>query len=253
MFADTLYLFNKYMRITLRMPLWSLFTLIQPLIWLFIFGALFKNFAQLPGFPAGTYIDYFVPGVLIMTVLFGSSWSGVSLLREITSGTVAKMLVSPVSRTAIVLSRVLHSAIQVIAQTFLILVVAWLIGADVSMNPLYIIAAMALVLLLGVAFASISNGLAILLQREEPLVVLGNMMTLPLMFFSTAMVPKDFMPEWIQYAAKVNPIDYAVSGVRAILIGTPDIGVFFTGLVVLLFFAAVTLGWAISAFKTLRD
>lgn len=253
MIADTWYLFNKYMRITMRMPLWSLFTLIQPMIWLFIFGALFKNFAALPGFPADSYIDYFVPGVLIMTVLFGSSWSGVSLLREITSGTVARMLVSPVSRSAIVLGRVLHSAVQVVVQTLLILIVAWLIGADLTTNVARVAGAMALILLLGIAFASISNGLAILLQREEPLVVIGNMMTLPLMFFSTALVPKTFMPEWIQMVATVNPIDYAVGGVRAILIGTPDTEAFFMSLAVLLVFAIATLAWAISAFKALRD
>ena len=252
MLADTWYLFNKYFRITMRMPLWSLFTLIQPLIWLFIFGALFQNFADLPGFPADSYIDFFVPGVLIMTVLFGSSWSGVSLLREITAGTVDKMLVSPVSRTSIVLSRVLHSAVQVVAQTFLILVVAWIIGADVSMNPLDVLGALVIVLLLGVSFASISNGLAITLEREEPLVVIGNMMTLPLMFFSTALVPVDFMPGWIRYITVINPIDYAVTSVRSVLVessGDP----FAVGLIVLALFAVATLAWAISAFGSLKD
>lgn len=148
MLSDTWYLFGKYMRITIRMPWWSLFTLVQPLIWLLIFGQLFKNIAQLPGFPANSYVDFFVPGVLIMTVLFGSSWSGVSLLREITAGTVDKMLVAPVSRVAIVLSRVLHSAVQVLAQTLIILAVALIAGAATSVNPIHIAMAMLIVFLL---------------------------------------------------------------------------------------------------------
>lgn len=253
MLADTWYLFSKYVKISIRMPLWSLFALIQPLIWLFIFGSLFKYFANLPGFPAETYVDYFLPGVLIMTVLFGSSWAGVSLLREINAGTVDKMLVSPVSRVAIVLSRVLHSAVQVVIQALIVLVAAWLMGATTNFNPIYILLAMIVVLLLGVAFAGLSNGLAIMLQREEPLVVLGNLMTMPLMFFSSAMVPQQFMPDWIAIIAVVNPIEYAVTAVRAILEPNVDIAVFTQGFIVTLLFALATLYWSVSAFKALRD
>jgi len=253
MLADTWYLFNKYVKISMRMPLWSLFSLIQPLLWLFIFGSLFNYFASLPGFPAETYIDYFVPGVLIMTVLFGSSWAGVSLLREISSGTVDKMLVSPASRSAIVLSRVLHSAVQAVIQAFIVLVAAWLMGANTSLNPIYIFLGLFVILLLGIAFAALSNGLAIKLQREEPLVIMGNLMTLPLMFFSSAMVPEQFMPEWIHTIASVNPIQYATSAVRAALSVEPDMTTFLTGLGVTAAFAIATLYWAISAFKSIRD
>jgi len=253
MLSDTWYLFNKYVKISMRMPLWSLFSLIQPLLWLFIFGSLFKYFATLPGFPTTSYIDYFVPGVLIMTVLFGSSWAGVSLLREISAGTIDKILVSPASRTAIVFSRVLHSAVQVVVQAMIVLTAAWLMGATTTYNPVYIFLAMLVILLLGIAFASLSNGLAILLQREEPLVIMGNLMTLPLMFFSTAMVPEKFMPDWIHTIAIVNPIEYAVSAVRAVLSPTPVMAEFVTGFVVTLLFALGTLYWSISAFKATRD
>ncbi len=253
MLTDTWYLFNKYVKISIRMPLWSLFALIQPLIWLFIFGSLFKYFASLPGFPADSYVDYFLPGVLIMTVLFGSSWAGVSLLREISAGTVDKMLVSPVSRAAIVLSRVLHSAVQVVVQAVIVLIAAWLMGATTNTNPVYIGLALLVVLLLGIAFAGLSNGLAIMLQREEPLVVMGNLMTMPLMFFSSAMVPHQFMPEWIASVAVINPIEYAVAAVRAILEPEIDWTLFSKGFVVTTLFAVGTLYWSISAFKALRD
>lgn len=248
MMADTWYLFNKYMIITLRMPMWSLFTLIQPLIWLIIFGQLFGRFVQ-----SEHYMDFMVPGILIMTVLFGSSWSGVSLLREISAGTVDKMLVSPVSRVAIVLSRVLHSAVQVIAQAIVILVVAWAMGSSINFNPIYLVLGMLVVFLLGVGFAALSNGFAITLQREEPLVMIGNMMTLPLMFFSSALVPEQFMPDWIQYVSVLNPITYAVEAVRAVISSAPDIGLFVKGFVVMLVFAGATLAWAVTAFNALRD
>ncbi len=253
MLADTWHLFNKYMKITIRMPMWTLFTLVQPLIWLIIFGQLFKNITQLPGFPTDNYMDFFVPGVLIMTVLFGSSWSGVSLLREIQSGTVDKMLVSPVSRVAIVLSRVLHSTAQVVVQVLIMLIVAWAMGAKLNLNPVYLGLSMLVVVLLGLCFAAISNGFAIALQREEPLVIIGNLMTLPLMFFSTALVPADFMPGWIKYISMINPINYSVEAVRAVLVGTPDLAAFGTALLILTGFTVAALWWAVSAFNTLRD
>jgi len=253
MIADTWYLFNKYMKISMRMPLWSLFSLIQPLLWLIIFGSLFKYFANLPNFPTNTYIDYFVPGVLIMTVLFGSSWAGVSLLREISAGTVDKMLVSPASRTSIVLSRVIHSAAQVVIQALIVLVAAWIMGASTNYNPIYLFLAMLVILFLGIAFASLSNGLAMMLQREEPLVILGNLMTLPLMFFSSAMVPQQFMPGWIHTLSLINPIEYAVDAVRAALSPTPNLGDFYIGFFVTFGFALATLYWSISAFRAIRD
>lgn len=253
MLADTWFLFNKYMKITIRMPMWTLFTLVQPLIWLVIFGQLFKNITQLPGFPTGTYMDFFVPGVLIMTVLFGSSWSGVSLLREIQSGTVDKMLVSPVSRVAVVLSRVLHSTAQVVVQVLIMLMVAWALGAHLNLNPLYLGLSMLVVVLLGLCFAAISNGFAIALQREEPLVIIGNLMTLPLMFFSTALVPTNFMPDWIKYVATINPINYAVEAVRDVLVGTPNLSAYGMAALILSIFTAAALWWAVAAFNALRD
>ncbi len=253
MLADTWHLFMKYTRITLRMPLWSLFTLIQPLLWLLIFTQLFKNMVKAPSPTGESYIDFFVPGVLVMTALFGSSWSGVSLLREITSGTVDKMLVSPVSRVAIVLSRVLHSAAQVLIQSLIILAVAWFIGAKLNINLFSLLLTMTSIFLLGVGLAALSNGFAIVLQREEPLVMIGNLMTLPLMFLSTAMVPKQFMPGWIESISMINPITYAVESIRAVLVGTMDLGAYITDLSLIALFAAISLAWAVSAFSGLRE
>ena len=253
MLTDTWHLFYKYFIITVRMPMWSLFGLIQPLLWLIIFSALFSHFAQVPGFPAASYVDYFIPGVLVMTVLFGSSWAGVSLLREINAGTVDKMLVSPVSRSSIVLSRVVHSAVQVVFQAIIILIAAWIMGGSTSWNPINILLAMLIILILGVTFASLSNGLAITLQREEPLVIMGNMMTLPLMFFSSAMVPKQFLPTWIQYASVINPVEHATTSIRAILSLTPDPQIFAKGLMISIVFMIASLVWSISAFNALRD
>lgn len=244
---DTWFLFNKYLRITLRMPMWALFTIVQPLIWLLIFGQLFKNMASLPGFPAGRYMDFFMPGAIIMTVLFGTSWSGVSLLREINFGTVEKMLVTPVSRIAIVMSRVIHAAVTVIVQCLIILIIALIFGVKVS-GISGALLSLFIVFLLSVGFSGISNGLAIWLKREEPLVVIGNMMTLPLMFFSSAMVPKSFMPGWIRVITMINPIDYAVEATRSFYAGVITSETILIQIVFLIVFALASVSWATEMF-----
>jgi ABC-2 type transport system permease protein len=121
------------------------------------------------------------------------------------------------------------------------------------MNPLYLILGLSVVFLLGIAFAALSNGFAITLQREEPLVMIGNLMTLPLMFFSSAFVPKAFMPTWIEYVSMINPISYAVEAVRAIMTTPTDLMLFARDFTIIFVFAAVTLTWAVAAFKALRD
>jgi len=192
-------------------------------------------------------MDFFLPGAIIMTVLFGTSWSGVSLLREINFGTVEKMLVTPVSRIAIVMSRVIHSAVTVIIQCIIITIVALIFGVSAS-SISGILLSFVVVFLLSVGFSSISNGLAMWLKREEPLVVLGNMMTLPLMFFSSAMVPKSFMPEWIRIMTMVNPIDYAVEAIRAFYSGAISSESVFTGFAFLVLFALASTSWATEMF-----
>lgn len=247
LFYDTWFQFEKYMRITLRMPLWTLFGLIQPLIWLVIFGELFRNMTQLGGFPASSYLEFLTPGILVMTVLFGSSWSGVSLLREINFGTVNKVLVTPVKRTSIVLSRVIHSAATVLIQIFIIFGLAAILGAKVHGGAIGFFLVLIQILLLAIGFAALSNGFAMKLKREEPLVVIGNMMTLPLMFFSSAFIPQSFMPGWIKNLSVVNPVSYAVDGVRLGLNGEYSIPFLFSFLMIF-FFALGTMVWATSIF-----
>ncbi len=251
MFADTYYLFAKYMRITWRMPMWTLFGLAQPLIWLLIFSDLFSAMADLQGWPTTSYANFFLPGVMVMTVLFGSAWAGVSLLREINLGAVDKMMVTPINRGAVLLSRVMHAAATVMLQCLVLIVVAFIMGLDLN-GPLQIAAGLVSVWTLGIGFAALSNGIAIVIRREEPLIIVGNFMTLPLMFFSSAMMPVVYMPKWIQMLAVVNPINYAVNAARTMLVGPGDWMVFGKGFGIVLVFAIVTFTWANWTFNKSR-
>lgn len=251
--SDTWFLLGKYVKMTIRMPMWAFFTVIQPLIWLIIFGQLFQNMARLPGFPSGSYIDFFAPGAIIMTVLFGSSWSGISLLRELNYGVVDKMLVTPISRVSIVLSRVLHSTLTVLLQCIIIIMIAVLMGTHIERGMTGISLTMLVVFLLAICFSGISNGLAIWLKKEEPLVVMGNMLTLPLMFISSAMVPRDYLPVWIKTLSLINPIDYAVNAIRAQFSGQIDIEIFIKDIAILLAFAIIAITTATYLFLRKKE
>ncbi len=250
--TETYHLFAKYMRITWRMPMWTLFGLAQPLIWLIIFSDLFSAMADLQGWPTTSYANFFLPGVMVMTVLFGSAWAGVSLLREINFGTVDKMMVAPIHRGSVLLSRVMHAAATVMLQCIFLLMVAFIMGLDLNTSPLFLICGLVSVWTLGIGFAALSNGIAIVLRREEPLIVIGNFLTLPLMFFSSAMMPIKYLPEWIQWCAVINPINYAVEATRTMLVGKGDWSVFGQGFVIVLVFAIATFTWANYVFMRSR-
>lgn len=245
--SDTSVLLNKYLTMTWRMPVWTLFGLIQPILWLVIFGQLFRNLSRVPGFPEGDYIEFLTPGVIVMTVLFGSSWSGVSLLRDLSYGVMEKLMVAPVSRASIVVSRLLHTGLTVVIQVFLLVGVAAMLGAGFpkGVGLFWIWTA---ILLLAVGFSAVSNAAAMILKKEEPLVVMGNMLTLPLLFFSPALVPIDFMPWWMQSASRLNPVTFGVEAVRACY--RADFGTgFWVDMGVLGLFSLTTVAVAVSIFN----
>jgi ABC-2 type transport system permease protein len=250
--ADTWYLFLKYARITLRMPMWTLFGLVQPLIWLVIFGQLFSRFAKMGGGESESYLAFLTPGIVVMTALFGSSWAGVNLLREITSGTVEKMMVTAVHRPAIVLSRVLHNSVLVVLQVGIILSVAMAMGAQIRPSGGGLLLLLGAVFGMGLGFASLSNAIALKLRREEPLVMAGNLMTLPLMFLTSAFISKSFMPPWIAALASVNPVHYAVEVARTILAGQRWDADFWLAMAVVAAFSTAALGWSMWLFMRQR-
>src|SRR5881275_1523085 len=99
----TLYMTLRHLRELLRQPWFVAITLVQPVIWLLLFGALFKKVVEIPGFGGGSYITYLTPGIVVMTALFSSGWNGMGMIKDLEQGVVDRFLVSPAQRLPLIL------------------------------------------------------------------------------------------------------------------------------------------------------
>ncbi|HXX88282.1 MAG TPA: ABC transporter permease, partial [Candidatus Acidoferrum sp.] len=142
---------------------------------------------------------------------------GFSLIDDIRTGVIERFLVTPVSRSAILLGRVLRDAVVLLLQCVLITLVA--IPFGLSVNAGGFLLSLLLYALIGVTMASISYGFALLYKIEDPLAPTLNMITLPLSLLSGIILPLALAPFWLKDLAKINPFSYAVDGARALFAG----------------------------------
>ena len=120
---------GRQLRALARQPAYLVISLIQPVIWLFLFGSLFRKIVELPGFGTASYLDYLVPGVVIMSALSTSMWSGMTVLEEIDRGIMDRFLVLPLHRSAIINASVIMQSLMTTVQSLIIVALGWAAGA----------------------------------------------------------------------------------------------------------------------------
>jgi ABC-2 type transport system permease protein len=214
----------RYLRALLRQPAFIVITLVQPLIWLLLFGALFKAVTQIPGFSGGSYVNYLTPGVVVMLAVSSAGWTGMAFIEDMDRGVMDRMLVSPVWRGALNLGSVAQAVLTVVIQTVLIVLLAWALGADYA-NGVSGVAILLLVAgLLAAMFASLSNGIGVLARQRETLIGAVSLVLLPLTFLSSALMQINLVPGWIGTVAKFNPVNWAAEAARSAAMGSLDWG-----------------------------
>ena len=159
----------RYMRAFIRQPAWVAIALVQPVIWLLLFGALFKSVTKIPGFEGGTYIDYLTPGVIVMTAVSSAGWNGMAFIDDMESGVMDRFLVSPVWRGALNLGSMVYSALTIAVQSLIICGLAYAVGAHFRNGMLGILSLVVIACTLGAAFAAFSNALALVARQRETL------------------------------------------------------------------------------------
>ncbi|MCT2586965.1 ABC transporter permease [Actinophytocola gossypii] len=218
------FLTGRLLRFTARQPAFVAINLVQPMIWLLLFGQLFKRVVEIPGFATGSYLEFLTPGVVVMTVLFSSGWAGMAFIDDMERGVMDRMLSSPVNRMALMVASVANQGVTVVVQAAIVVVVALLLGASFGGGVLGVLVMLLASILLTAAFASLSNGMALIVRTSESLIGFSTMLTLPLSFLSSAMIAREVAPEWIRTVSAYNPVDWTVVASREALSADPDWG-----------------------------
>jgi ABC-2 type transport system permease protein len=240
----------RRLKVFIRQPWFLLITLIQPAIWLFLFGALFRRIVELPGFGAVSYLDYLVPGVVVMSALSSNMWAGMGVLEEIDRGTMNRFLVTPVRRSAIMNAAVVEQAISTAIQSTIIVLLGWAAGATYPGGVAGVAILVAVSVVLGTVFSAMSNTVGMLVRQRETIIGLNTLLLLPLTFLSSAFMAESLMPGWMRGVAAGNPVTWSLDAARAALAARPDWGSVAVPSIWLVLLAALMVWLSTSTFRT---
>lgn len=225
---------NRELKKWYKEPILFLLTLIQPILWMGLLGKSMNIGALIPTnipgldpttimeqtFGTGDYFSFMAVGMVGMTALFTTMFSGMSVVWDRRLGFLNKVLSTPVSRAVIIFSKVLSAALRSMFQTGIILIIAVAFGLQfgINFNPLNILGVFAIIFCLCVGLSSLFIALTIRSTRMETPMAVMNLINLPMMFASNAFYPAKLMPDWLQTIVNVNPLSYTNDAVRQLLI-----------------------------------
>jgi ABC-2 type transport system permease protein len=191
--------------------------MIQPVIWLVIFGEAMANARAIPTHGM-SYLDYMAPGILAQSILFLSIFYGIGLIWERDTGILHKILVTPAPRYTLVVGRSIAAGMRSLPQVFVIYLLTYFLGVDLNWNLLAILAVILFALLGAAVFSTFSLIIAAIVKKRERFMGIGQLMTMPLFFASNALYPIDIMPHWIRTFSLMNPLTYQVDALRSLMI-----------------------------------
>lgn len=219
--AHTWFMIGRQTRNLLRQPIWVALLLIQPLIWLLLYGQLFKNVVRLPGFES-SYIEFLTPGIVVMNAFFGAMWGGMATIEDLDRRVIERFLATPASRLSIVLSQIVRTAITSAIQALVILVVGLALGVHIHAGAAGWLIVLLTSSLVGTAFGGFSHGLALIVRQEASMIGIANFLGLPLLFLSSTLQAPSLIPHWMRELMRYNPVNWGVIAARdAVLPGTP--------------------------------
>ncbi len=239
MLGETYALVIRDLRRWYRTPGQIILVFTTPLMWLLLFGQAFnigKLAAGAPGIDirqvfggATDYFSFMAVGQTTFIILFGSLFSGVSLIWDRKTGFLAKLQVAPISRASIPVSRMLSTVVKALLQAVVVLVLAaafvlipGLSGLRFSTDfgVLEAFGIALFLILLGLSLAALFVALGLIVRNEETLFGMINLLNFPLMFTSSALIPIALMPQWLKTIAGYNPITFVVDGMRQLVFHT---------------------------------
>jgi ABC-2 type transport system permease protein len=203
----------------------------------------------MPGFSGGSTANVFIPGLLVMQAIFGCAFVGFPLIDDIRSGVIQRYLVTPVSRSAILLGKVLRDVVVLLAQCLLITLVATVTPFGLTVNPAGFLLSLLLYALIGTIMSCLSYSFALIYKVEDALAPTMNTITLPVSLLSGIFLPLALAPLWLQYLSKVNPFSYGVDATRDLFVGNfQSVGII-EGFIITGVIAVVVFYWSLHSLK----
>jgi ABC transporter DrrB family efflux protein len=217
--ADTAVVAKRnLLRIPRQPDLWVSFTL-QPLLFVLLFVYVFGGAIRTPGY--GDYVDFLMPGIIVQTMSFGGFVTAIGLSDDLRKGLIDRFRSLPMARSAVLAGRTLADVATNTVALVVMIVVGLLVGFNFTSSPLEVVAGFALLLLFGYAFSWIFAFIALNSSSAEGAQAIGFLAIFPLTFASSAFVPPESMPSWLEAFAKANPISTVVDATRALFVDAP--------------------------------
>ena len=190
---------------------------IQPILWLGIFG---EALSKVRAIPTGdySYMQFITPGILTQSVVFIAIFYGLNIIWERDMGLLQKLLVTPTPRLSLVMGKMGSAGVRGLAQAVIVFLFALLLGVPLIFSFVSVFWVIVIVLLGAGFFTGLSMIIASIVKTRERFMGIGQVITLPLFFASSAIYPISIMPRWLQYVAYLNPLSYMVDGLRCLLV-----------------------------------
>ena len=212
-FREMFIVFRRQLRLALRNPAWVIIGLVQPILYLALFGPLLKQVVgNTPGLPPGDAWQIFVPGLLVQLGIFGAAFVGFGLIAEYRAGVIERQRVSPASRTALLFGRMLRDIVVLLVQAVLLTLVAIPFGLRAPVGG--VVLGIVIVGALGAAFSALSYAAALRLKSEDALAPLFNGLAIPVLLLSGILLPMSLAPRWLRVVSDVNPLKHVVDATR---------------------------------------
>jgi len=231
-----------------RNPTLLFVNLFTPLLFLLLFSQLLEKLTSLPGL-SGSYLTYLTPGILVLNAVTGSFQSGMSIVNDLNSGFLHKLLLTPVSRAAILLGRLMTDLLVLIIQSCIIIGVAVLLGLGIATGIPGLLLIFGTLAFFDLAWAGLMLAVGMKTKKAETVAAVGNLLAFPILFISSALFPTQIMPQWAQTVSTYNPVSYASNVTRDLIRGGLTWSVFASAYAVIGFMAIVTFAVTLYQFR----
>lgn len=237
--------FRRQLRMNLRNPAWVIIGALQPVLYLLLFGPLLKPLVS--QFGATNAYTFFVPGLLVQLGMFGAFFAGFGLIGEWREGVIEAERVTPASRTALLVGRLLRDVLQLFVQSLILVGLGYAMGMDAPFAG--IVLGIVLTLVVGGACAAASNALALTTKSEDVMAPVINMVMMPVLLLSGILLPMKIGPDWLVRVSDFMPFRHVVDAVRGAFGGHFDSSTMAWGSGFAVLMLGLALWWGTAVFR----